>query len=139
MSLSLDEQSRVKCPRLSISVKQSLVARIARLVSLKDSVRGRFVQVGAGYIAKLRWREIDTAFENRIMIGAVINFKHIEPRQFLEDAREIVLEHVRTVLTKYDIKINTMFNSEFVAGDKRVNKIIAMRNYELFRSSDLQE
>jgi len=108
---SLEEQSRIKRPRLSIGVKQSLVARIAQFENLKDSMRGRFLQVGAGYSAGLRWREIDTAFESRIMIGAVINFEHIEPRQFLEDAREIVLERVRTVLTKYDnIKINTVFN-----------------------------
>jgi len=56
------------------------------------------VQVGAGYCAELRWREIDTVFESRILTDAVINFKHIGPRQFLEDAREIVLERVRTVL-----------------------------------------
>jgi len=74
------------------------------------------------------------------MTGAIINFKHIEPRQFLEDAREIVLERVRTVLNKYDnIKINTVFNGEFVAGDKRANKSIATGNYELFQLSDLQE
>jgi len=43
------------------------------------------------------------------MTGVVINFKHIEPRQFLEDAREIVLERVRIVLIKYDnIKINSV-------------------------------
>jgi len=72
------------------------------------------MQVGVGYSAGLKWREIDTAFE-RIIIGAVINFKHIEPRQFLEDARKIVLERMRIVLTKYDnIKINTIFDGEFV-------------------------
>jgi len=137
---SLEEQSRIKRPRLPIGVKQSLVARIARLENLKDVVRRRFVQVGAGYSAGLRWREIDTAFESRILTGAVINSKHIEPHQFLEDASEIVLERVRTVLTKYDnIKINTVFNGEFVVGDKRANKSIATRNYELFRTSDLQE
>jgi len=54
--------------------------------------------------------------------------------------REKLCSSVRTVLTKYDnIKINTEFNGEFVAGDKRANKSIATRNYELFRSSDLQE
>jgi len=43
-------------------------------------------------------------------------------------------------MQEYDnIKINTVFNGEFVASDKRVNKSITTRNYELFRSSDLQE
>jgi len=74
------------------------------------------------------------------MTSAVINFKYIEPRQFLEDAREIVIERVRSVMQEHDnIKINTVFNGEFVAGDKRANESITTRNHELFRSSDLQE
>ncbi|XP_077256530.1 uncharacterized protein LOC143894260 [Temnothorax americanus] len=140
---SLEEQGRIKRPRLSIGLKQSLIARIARIEGLKDSVRQRFVHVGAGYSASetgLRWREIDTAFESRILTGAVINSKHIEPRQFLEDAREIVLDRVRNVMQRHDnVKINTMFNGEFAAGDKRANKSIATRNCELFRTSDLQK
>jgi len=51
---SLEEQSQIKRLRLSIGVKQSLVARIARHENLKDAVRGRFVQVGAGYSVGLR-------------------------------------------------------------------------------------
>ncbi|XP_071574625.1 uncharacterized protein [Temnothorax nylanderi] len=140
---SLEEQSRIKRPRLSIGLKQSLVACIARLEGLKDSVRQRFVHVGAGYSAsetRLRWREIDTAFESRILTGVVINSKHIDPHQFLKDARDIVLIHVRNVMQRHDnVKINTMFDGEFVAGDKRANKSIATRNYELFRESDLCE
>jgi len=76
---SLDECSRIKHPRLSIGIIQSLVAQIAQLESLKDSVRGRFVHAGVGYSAGLRWRAIDTVFENRILT-AVINSKHIESR-----------------------------------------------------------
>ena len=138
----LEEHSRIKRPRLSIGVQQSLIARIARLEGLKDSVRQRFVRVGAGYSADagLRWREIDTAFASRILTGAVINSKHIEPRQFLEDARDIVLDRVQNVMKKHDnIKLNTVFNDEFVAGDKRANKSINTRNFELFHSSNLQE
>ncbi|XP_077257892.1 uncharacterized protein LOC143895014 [Temnothorax americanus] len=141
---SLEEQSRIKRPRLSIGLKQSLVACIARLEGLKDSVRQRFVHVGAGYSASaitgLRWREIDTAFESRILTVAVINSKHIDPRQFFKDAGEIVLDHVQNVMQRHDnVKINTVFNGEFVAGDKRANKSIATRNYEIFRESNLHE
>jgi len=32
-----------------------------------------------------------------------------------------------------------MFNGVFVASDKSANKRIATRNYEVFRSTDLQE
>src|SRR5215469_12132578 len=85
---SLKERGRMKLRlRLSIGARQSVIACIKRLENLKDSVRERFVHVGAGYNAGLRWREIDTAFKSRILIGAVINSKHIETRQFLEDAK----------------------------------------------------
>ena len=132
---SLEKQNRIKRLRLSIGNRQSLIAYIARLESLKESVRGRFVHVGAEY--ELRWRVIETVFENRILTGAV-NSKHIEPRRFLEDASEIVLEY--SVMQQYDaIKINTVFNSEFVASDKRENKRIATRNYKLYQCTDLRE
>ncbi|XP_039304370.1 uncharacterized protein LOC120357599 [Solenopsis invicta] len=137
---SLDGRSRSKYPRLSIGGRQSVIACITRLEGLKQMMRGRFVQMGAGYSAGLRWREIDTVFESRILTGAVINFEHIEPYQFLEDAREIVLEHVQSVMQRHgNVKINAIFNGEFVAGDKRANKCITTRNYELFQCSDLHE
>jgi len=53
-------------------------------------MRGRFVYVGAGYNTRLRWHKIDIDFESRILTGAVINSKHIELRQFLEDASETI-------------------------------------------------
>jgi hypothetical protein len=37
------------------------------------------------------------------------------------------------------VKINTMFNGEFVAGDKTAVKTIATKNRELFPTSDLHE
>ena len=74
-----------------------MVARIARLA--KTQLERRFVHVGGGYASRdersLLWREIDAAFESRILTGAVINVDYIEPRRFLEDAGEIVLERVR--------------------------------------------
>jgi len=63
-------------------------------------------------------RKIETAFESHILTGAVINSKHIELRQFIEDACEIVLDHVQNVMQLYDsIKISIVFNNEFVASD----------------------
>ncbi|KYM94575.1 hypothetical protein ALC62_14792 [Cyphomyrmex costatus] len=126
---SLEEQSRIKRPRLSIGNRQSVIACIARLESLKDWVRERFVHVGAGY--GLRWREIEAAFENRVLTGAVINSGHIEPRQFLENAGSVVLERVRGAIEKHgSVKANTAFNGEFVAGTK---------NCELYPASNVRE
>jgi len=83
----------------------------------------------------------DTAFESHILTDAVINSKHIELPQFLEDASEIVLDRMRDVLQKHiNIKTNTVFNGEFVTKrDKRAYKSVSTKNYELFRTSDLRE
>jgi len=76
-------------------------------------------------------------FKSCILTGAVINSKYIEPRQFLETASEIVLDRVRDVLQKHDIlKINTMFNGEFVAGDAQRQE---RQHKKLFCSFDLRK
>ncbi|XP_039313275.1 uncharacterized protein LOC120359529 [Solenopsis invicta] len=137
----LEERSRVKRLRLTIGERQSAIAHIARLEGLKDSVRRRFMHVGAGYSAGLRWREIDTAFESRILTGAVINTDHIDPRQFLEDAWEIVIERVGDAIREHNnVKVNTVFNGEFtnIRGEHD-NKNVTTKNYELYRTSNLHE
>jgi len=94
----LEERSHAKLPRLSIGNRQSLMAKIAQLKGAKIQWQRHFIHFGGDYTGtnssdeeRLVWREIDTALKNRLMIGVVINFKHIEPRQFFEDAREIVI------------------------------------------------
>jgi len=43
-------------------------------------------------------------------------------------------------MEKYDnVKINIVLNGEFITSNKRANKIIITRNYELFHSTDLRE
>ncbi|EFN73582.1 hypothetical protein EAG_01900 [Camponotus floridanus] len=90
----LEEQSRFKGPRLSIGSRQSLVAKIARLESVKTQLQTRFIPSGGDYSGdnnaeRLVWREIDT--DSHILTGVVINANYIE-RQFLENAEDTVLE-----------------------------------------------
>ncbi|KMQ83064.1 hypothetical protein RF55_21035, partial [Lasius niger] len=115
----LEERSRVKRPRLSIGNRQSVVARIARLEGVKIRLQRQFIPSGGEYSGggnnaqRLVWREIDTAFENRILTGAVINADYIEPLQFLENAKDIVIENVQKVLQKHtSVKVNTVFNAD---------------------------
>ncbi|XP_077282243.1 uncharacterized protein LOC143908450 [Temnothorax americanus] len=151
----LEEDCRSKRPRVSdgsqtVGNRSSLVARIARLDGAKTLLQRRFVHIGGEHAAgsssgnenaeRLVWREIDAAFEWRVLTGAVININYIEPRKFLEDAEVIVLDRVRNVVQRHaSVKINTVFNGEFVTGDKRANKSVSTGNRELFRASDLRE
>ncbi|KYN11071.1 hypothetical protein ALC57_16789 [Trachymyrmex cornetzi] len=146
----LEELCRAKRPRLVVGHRQSAVARIARLAGAKSQLERRFVHVGGEYASggghtsgneqSLVWREIDAAFESRIVTGAVINFNHIEPRRFLEDAREIVLGQVRDAVERHgSAKVNTAFNGEFATKDKRANKSINTKNNEIYRCTDIRE
>lgn len=139
----LEETGRNKIPRLSVGARTSLVARIARLEGVKCGLGRRFIHVGAGHTlndAAIVWREIETAFENRVLTAIVINHNHIEPRQFLEAARNTVLENVQNILRRHkSVKVNTMFTGEFVAGDKQMDKSINTRNYEILLVSDISE
>ncbi|KYQ58873.1 hypothetical protein ALC60_02117, partial [Trachymyrmex zeteki] len=59
---------------------------------------------------------------------------------FLEDISSVVLERVQDTTERHNcVKVNTIFNGEFVTGDKRANKSINTKNYELFRTSNLRE
>ncbi|KYN27574.1 hypothetical protein ALC57_03033 [Trachymyrmex cornetzi] len=65
---------------------------------------------------------------------AVINSNHIEPRQFLEDAGNIVFERVRDAVERHDsVKVNAAFNGEFVTKDKSCYKSIITKNIEIYR------
>ena len=120
----------------------SAIAEITRLEGVRNALRDRFLPTGAGYGGRRAfvWREVETAFRNRVLTGAVINADHIEPRQFLEDAETTVLERIRGAMAEHgSVKINTAFNGEFVAGDKSAVKAITTRNSEVLPTTDLHE
>ncbi|KYQ48100.1 hypothetical protein ALC60_12862, partial [Trachymyrmex zeteki] len=70
----LEELCRAKRPRLAVGHRQCLVARIARLAGAKTQLERRFVHVGGENASEdnrsLVWREIDAAFESRVLTGA---------------------------------------------------------------------
>ncbi|KYN18651.1 hypothetical protein ALC57_09033 [Trachymyrmex cornetzi] len=145
----LEEFAIPRRPRLIVGYRQSAVARIARLPDAKSQLERRFVHVGGEYAnggyasgneQSLVWREIDAAFENRIATGAVINYNHIEPRRFLEDAGNVVLERVRDAVERHgSIKVNTAFNGDFATKDKRANKSIITKNNEIYQCTNMHE
>ena len=54
------------------------------------------------------------------MTSVVLNSNYIELRQFLNDAKDIVLDRIRDNLQRHIcLKMNMIFNGEFVADAKR--------------------
>lgn len=140
---SLREKCRNKRLRTITGVISSAVARIARLEGVRNDLRRRFTGVGAGLgeSREFSWIEIETAFKSRVLTGAVINVNYIEPKRFLEDAKDIVLARVRENLERHScLKVNTVFNGEFIDANSTIAaKSIATRNHPLFALSDLEE
>lgn len=139
----LRERCRSKRQRVSTGVVSSSIARLARLEGSRNALRQRFERIGGGSTAELEglsWLEIETAFTNRVLTGVVLNSSYIEPQRFLGDARDIVLERIRDYLRRHNcLKVNTIFNGEFVTDADRSVKSIATKNHELLASSDLRE
>ncbi|XP_024883502.1 uncharacterized protein LOC112462123, partial [Temnothorax curvispinosus] len=150
----LREQCRVKRSgkRGNTGTVSALVALIARLEGAREDLRRRFERaVGAGLDGGeggsggssdrgFSWIEIDAAFQRRVLTGAVTNSTYIEPARFLDDAKGTVLEKVRDNMTEHRcLKVNVIFNGEFVADVKTDVKSIATRNEQLVPESDLSE
>lgn len=137
---SLRERCRVG-PTITGTVS-SIVAQIARLEGARYELRRRFVHVGAGHGdgRAYSWVEIETAFDRRVMTGAVINSRHVDPREFLNEVKDTVLEKVRDALDVHTcLKVNTVFNGEFVANGETSVKSIVTKNRQLFGATDLEE
>ncbi|KYN09355.1 hypothetical protein ALC57_18531 [Trachymyrmex cornetzi] len=132
-----------KRQRTSTGVVNASTTQVARLEGLRNVLQ-QFEHVGSGRVESQKsgfsWLEIETAFINRVLTGVVLNSGYIEPRQFLDDVRDIVIDRIRDNLQRHDcLKVNTIFNGEFVADVKRSAKSITTKNYELFNTSDLRE
>lgn len=63
---------------------------------------------------RVKWQEINSAFQSRIRTGLVVNLKHIDPLTFLEDAQFLYTVRVKKALKTYHIlKINVDLCCEF--------------------------
>ena len=111
------EECNVKHPRFFIGYRQSLIATIACLESTKTKLERRFLHFSDyrrtsnnsdnNVEKSFVWRKINAAFENRILIGAVINLDYtvtIFKRHQQCSARASTIERLNC------IKVNTIFN-----------------------------
>ena len=79
----------------------------------------RCLQRGAGLQseqteARVEWRDVQSAFQNRIRTGIVVNINHIDIFSFLNDAQELFKTHAQACLEEYSaIKVNSDFVAEF--------------------------
>lgn len=138
---TLRENCRSKRVKTCTGTVHSLVAQISLLEGARNVLRDRFTHTGGGDRRGFSsWSEIETAFDRRVSTGVIINLAYVEPRRFLEDVRDEVLVRMRENLERHAcLKVNTIFNGEFVSGPKIAVKSITTRNRLLLGLSDLRE
>ncbi|KAF2885469.1 hypothetical protein ILUMI_20697 [Ignelater luminosus] len=74
-------------------------------------------QQGAGHVPakevrkhKIRWEEVNSAFQSRIRTGVIVNLKHFDPLTFLEDTAYMFTIRIKNALkVHHHIKVNVVF------------------------------
>ncbi|KYN39296.1 hypothetical protein ALC56_06320 [Trachymyrmex septentrionalis] len=114
--------------RTSSGVVNASIARLARLEGLRNALRQRFEHVGSGHVESQKrgflWLEIETAFNNRVLTGVVLNSSYIEPRQFLDNAgydAHFIIKDIATeaMIAKPNFHSRSIFSEDLIAVELR--------------------
>ncbi|XP_051170478.1 uncharacterized protein LOC127287531 [Leptopilina boulardi] len=63
---------------------------------------------------KIKWALTDSAFNNRLQTGTVINLSHLDVNEFLDDAFVPFENHIKTCLDTFGpLKVYTVFNAKY--------------------------
>ncbi|KAG7196406.1 hypothetical protein KM043_000043 [Ampulex compressa] len=90
------------------------------------------------------WQDIQSAFNNRIRTGVIINRGHLDVISFMNAARPIFKVQIKLILNKYTaIKVNTELTAEFIiqkSGEESISvKYFHTKNGAIYRSTDLTQ
>lgn len=131
----------VKCD-VSVHVKQSFTAQIARLEGLIVVARNLHPTGGAigSNSGQLQWQDLHSAFQRRILTGAVYNVTYLDPKLFLQNAKPVVLHKIGNTISEHRcVKVNTCLHGEFVLRENKDVKSFNTANCQLFVNNDLNE
>lgn len=130
--------------------KQSCIYTLNLIQSLRDDLTSMLEKVGGGGGAQhaekcVKWLESQTAFGKSIRTGIIKNLRHIDPKAFFEDAKNLFLSEIRKTLDdkKCSLKVFTVLeaiykrekNEETVEELKHFNT----KTFPIFYVSDLEK
>lgn len=149
--------------RITVGESQRLISILAQTKCLRlRAQRSRYVRRGAGYAStsvdqpstsrrttvaenvvlrrQLVWENIESAFISRMRTGAIVNFDHLDPREFLHDARQLAISNVQEILRNYPtLKVNCVLNAEYINKDKKEVKAFNTKNSVVPLPFELEE
>jgi len=136
----------VNNPVRSTVMRQRLLARMSVMVTLRsrigDATRSEIVGRGLGREpGRVRYHEVETAFERRLRTGVISNLRHLELTDFLNEAQTVFVREVRALQTENTLRVYVLLKSDYVkAGDVDADtKTFNTKSADIFASTDLRE
>ena len=87
--------------------------------------RGGGIEELNGIERRVEWRDVNSAFQNRIKTGVIVNINHVDISSFMRDAEELFKSKIKVFLEEFNAaKVNSEFIAEFIIeksgqGEKR--------------------
>jgi len=127
---------------------QTLIQSIIKFMRGSDAARGENLLIRAIELMsrakdpeRLSWREVESAFQCRLVGGMIVNTPHHEPDRFFRLALPVLVERVGEALQQGPVKINAGLQSRFVHPTKMTEHHICLRvgTFELFPGYDYED
>ena len=132
-------QLRLKIP---IGVKKSIERKFERIVSLRVAAIQKLlaIQNSSDIIDDITFEEVESAFQNRLRTGVVVNLKHIDVGQFMDRSKDTVINYIRRVMKEHKcLKICVNFCGKFINKGEELDKNFDTKYQEVFLTTDLDE
>ena len=110
---------KVNKNKLSVYEKKRITSTLGILKALNTKInqlrkKGRGTALSSQEEIRIRWEDLETAFQNRIKTGSIVNLTHIDLKHFLEDAKLLTIKKINCVLKKNpNLKINVILYGKF--------------------------
>lgn len=93
---------------------------------------------------RVKWEDVQSAFNNNIRTGVIVNLVHKEPLKFLEDCSDLFRRRINNALKKeIALKVNAMFCGKFKIikeGEEVVEfKYMNTKNVPIYRDTDIKD
>ncbi|RYA73329.1 hypothetical protein DD595_25095 [Enterobacter cloacae complex sp. 4DZ3-17B2] len=82
---------------------------------------------------------MQSAFNNRLRTSLVVNIKSLDPTQFFEESKAVIIKYVRGAISDFNnVKVCIVFSGQFVHGEQE-DKYFSNKYVALCAKSNLTE
>ena len=126
--------------------KQSCFFTINLIQSLKDDLTSIISKDGGTLESKtVKWLESQTAFGKSIRTGIIKNLRHIDPRKFFADAKNLFVQEIKKILDerKSSLKVYTVLEATYAKqkGEETLEELkhFNTKTFSIYTISDLEK